>query len=101
MDKSIAQVASHSKLYIFHPRVEFFFLMGGGAVLFLKGNTHALCPKATIYKSLLKTVSASTVTPPTSFHWYHQLKIFKEAVSTCLLHFMFLPFPFFLLQKSQ
>lgn len=69
MDKSIAQVASHFELYIvFTQGLRFGVFVGGGVGLFLKGNTHAHCPRATLYKSLLKTVSASTVTPPTSFH---------------------------------
>lgn len=69
MDKSIAQVASHLELYVvFTQGLRFRVFVGGGVVLFLKGNTHALCPTATLYKSLLKTVSASTVTPPASFY---------------------------------
>lgn len=69
MDKSIPQVASPLELYtIFTQGLRFGVFVGGGVVLFLKGNAHALCPRATLYKSPLKSISASTVTPPTSFH---------------------------------
>jgi len=68
MDKSIAQVASHLELYtVFTQGLRFGFFVGGGVVLFSKGNTYAVSLRATLYKSLLKSVSASTVTPPTSF----------------------------------
>jgi len=74
MDKSIPQVASHSELYIiFTQGLRFFvclFVFGGGGVVFvLKGNAQALCPRATLYKSFLKSVSASAATPPTSIHY--------------------------------